>query len=228
MKCPPGGLVACKEYHNFKNFYSIVLMALVDSNYRFVCGSCGFPGNSHDSIIFKSTNLWNSIQQGMLPSIGKLVGKVNIPPLIIADSAFPLHTWLMKPYTDAVLTPQQKYFNYRLSRARMVIECAYGYLKGQWRVLLRKSESSKEQVCMTALACMVLHNVCIMQGDAISKKLDLTIEPENNEKRYRAEVRKLLQMRECKSIRDVSKEANSIRNALTIKLWKEKETGIVF
>jgi hypothetical protein len=65
-----------------------------------------------------------------------------------------------------------------------------------------------------------------MQGDAISKKLDLTIEPESNEKRYRAEVRKLLQVRECKSIRDVSKEANSIRNALTIKLWTEKETGL--
>ncbi|CAH3124308.1 unnamed protein product [Pocillopora meandrina] len=36
MKCPPGGLQACKEYHNFKNFYSIVLMAMVDSHYRFV------------------------------------------------------------------------------------------------------------------------------------------------------------------------------------------------
>ena len=91
MKCPPGGLVACIEYHNYKNFYSIVLMALVYSNYRFVWGSCRFPGNSHDSIIFQSTNLWNSIQQGMLPSIGKLVGKVFIPPLIIADSAFPLY-----------------------------------------------------------------------------------------------------------------------------------------
>ncbi|RMX59773.1 hypothetical protein pdam_00015357 [Pocillopora damicornis] len=33
MKCPPGGLQACKEYHNFKNFYSIVLMAMVDSYY---------------------------------------------------------------------------------------------------------------------------------------------------------------------------------------------------
>ena len=33
MKCPPGGLQACKEYHNFKNFYSIVLMAMVDSHY---------------------------------------------------------------------------------------------------------------------------------------------------------------------------------------------------
>lgn len=36
IKSPPGGLEACKEYHNFKNFYSIVLMGLVDSLYRFV------------------------------------------------------------------------------------------------------------------------------------------------------------------------------------------------
>ena len=41
LKCPPGGLEACKEYHNFKNFYSILLMGMVDSHYRFVWGSCG-------------------------------------------------------------------------------------------------------------------------------------------------------------------------------------------
>ena len=35
-KCPPGGLESCKEFHNFKNFYSIVLLAMVDSKYRFV------------------------------------------------------------------------------------------------------------------------------------------------------------------------------------------------
>ena len=54
-KCPPGGLESCNEYHNFKNCYSIVLMALVDSHYRFVWGSCGYPGNSQAFIIFKST-----------------------------------------------------------------------------------------------------------------------------------------------------------------------------
>ena len=40
------------EYQNFKKFYSIVLMGLVGSHYRFVWGSCGFPGNSHDAVIF--------------------------------------------------------------------------------------------------------------------------------------------------------------------------------
>lgn len=51
IKCPPGNF-SCEEYHNFKNFYSIVLMAMVDSNYRFVWGTCGFSGNSHDAVIF--------------------------------------------------------------------------------------------------------------------------------------------------------------------------------
>lgn len=51
IKCPPGGLEACKEYHDFKNFNSILLMGLVDSHYRFVWGSCNFPGNSHDAVI---------------------------------------------------------------------------------------------------------------------------------------------------------------------------------
>ena len=52
LKCPDGGLAVCKEYHNLKNFYSVVLMGLVDAKYRFIWGSCGFPGNSHDCIIF--------------------------------------------------------------------------------------------------------------------------------------------------------------------------------
>ena len=26
IKCPPGGLESCKAYHNFKNFFSVVLM----------------------------------------------------------------------------------------------------------------------------------------------------------------------------------------------------------
>ena len=226
MKCPPGGLQSCKEYHNFKNFYSIVLMAMVDSHYRFVWGSCGFPGNSHDAVIFRSTDLWTRIQEGLIPVIGKTVGDVTVPPLVVGDSAFPLRTWLMKPYTNAILTPKQRYFNYRLSRARMVTEGAYGQLKGRWRVLLRKSESSQDNVRITTLACMVLHNICIARGDAISKKLDLSLDA-NGQKRNREEIRKLLQMRNCSSIRDVSLEANKVRNALCEKLWLEKETGKV-
>ena len=63
MKCPAGGGGggASKEYHNFKNFYSIVLLGIVDSKYRFIWASCGYPGNSHDSIIIQSTFLWEKV-----------------------------------------------------------------------------------------------------------------------------------------------------------------------
>ena len=42
LKCPPGGLEACKEFHNFKNFYSIIFMAMVDAKYRFIWASSGW------------------------------------------------------------------------------------------------------------------------------------------------------------------------------------------
>ena len=147
---------------------------------------------------------------------------------MVGGSAFPLRIWLMKPFTNAVLTAQQRYFNYRLSRARMVSEGAYGQLKGIWRVLLRKSESSRDVVRMMTLACMVLHNICIMQGDSISRKLDLSSDG-NGQKRNREDIRKLLQVRDCSSIRDTctSFEANKVRDALCKKLWCEKETGEV-
>ena len=228
IKCPDGDLEACKEYHNFKNFYSIVLMGLVDAKYRFVWATCGFPGNNHDSIIFQSTNLWNKIEEeNYLPEIAKKVFNVSVPPLIIGDSAFPFCPWLMKPYGNSDLTRKQSYFNYRLSRARMVTECAYGQLKGRWRVLLRKCESSRDAVRLATLTCIVLHNVCIDHGDSISKKLDLTLDPVTQERRNRAEIRELLQMRDCPKVKNTSGAAQKIQNALSDKLWQEKVTGIV-
>ena len=224
LKCPPGGLESSKEYHNFKNFYSIVLMALVDSHYRFIWGSCGYPG----SIILQSTELWSNIKDGNgLPPIGKKVGELTVPPIIVGDSAFPMATWLMKPYTNAVLTPKQRYFNYRLSRARMVTDGAYGQLKGRWRVLLRKCESSSTNVRTFALACMVLHNICLHLGDTMPKKLDITIDLSSNEKRDRAKIREILEMRNCTKVRDSSLQAEKIRDALAEKLWLEKETGYI-
>ena len=72
---------------------------------------------------------------------------------------------------------------------------------------------------------MVLHNICIERKDTIPKKLDLSIDPSTNEKRNRATVRELLQMRFCRKIKDTSTEAGKIRNGLVEKLWLEKESN---
>ena len=41
-----------------------------------------------------------------------------IPPLKLGDGEFPMRTWIIKPYDDAILNKQKRYLNYRLSRAR--------------------------------------------------------------------------------------------------------------
>ena len=61
MKCQPGGPEAMKQYHNFKNFYSIILLALVDPKYHFIWASVDAPGNTHDSTLFQSTSLRKKI-----------------------------------------------------------------------------------------------------------------------------------------------------------------------
>ena len=128
----------------------------------------------------------------------------------------------MKPFINAVLTPQQRFFNYRLSRGRMVTEGAYRQLKGRWRSLLGKCESRPEEVKLTSLACIVLH-VCLDRGDPISKKLDLTRNPSTGELRDRPTIRRLLQMRNCPKIRDTCPQTTRIRNALVEKFWREQE-----
>ena len=60
-----------------------------------------------------------------------------------------------------------------------------------------------------------------------SRKLDLSFGPDGKEKRDRDEIRKLLLMRECKSVHEVSGEATRVRDALFVKLLVQRETGRV-
>ena len=58
----------------------------------------------------------------------------------------------------------------------MVTEGAFGQLKGRWRVLLRRCQCSQENTKKAALACVVLHNICLEKGDTITREMDLAID----------------------------------------------------
>ena len=88
IKCPPGGPQAQKEQHNFKTFYSIVLMALVGAKYRFIWASSGWAGNTHDSTILQGTRLLTEIKAGSINLFTTKIGDVEVGPLILGDGAF--------------------------------------------------------------------------------------------------------------------------------------------
>ena len=150
------------DYYNRKGWYSMLVQAVVNYNYTITDVNIGWPGSVHDARVFVHSGLYQKATAGeLLPqAFAKDISGVQVPPYLIADAAYPLKTWLMKPFPDRGLSSNKRTFNYRLSRARMVVENAFGRLKGRWRRLLKRCDMSLNNVPVIVAACCVLHNLC--------------------------------------------------------------------
>lgn len=160
------------DYYNRKGWYSILVQAVVDHRYLFRNINVGWPGSVHDARVFANSELYaqatsNVILQG---DSRQILGH-DVPPFLIGDSAYPLLPWLLKPFADNIaLTPEQKHFNYRLSRARIVVENAFGRLKARWRRLLKQNDMAVKNVPNLVTACCVLHNICEIHGEVFDSE----------------------------------------------------------
>ena len=82
-----------KQCFTFKDFYLLVLMALVNAYCSFVWASIGAPGNTRDFTQLQSTDLWKRIAEGeIILNVRRQVEDIEIPPLILDDRAFRLRT----------------------------------------------------------------------------------------------------------------------------------------
>ena len=81
-----------------------------------------------------------------------------MPHVIVGDKAFPLKTCLLRPYPGKNLTGDQVIFNYRLSRARRIVENAFGILLTRFRVYQRRIQLSPGHTQSMIQATIVLHN----------------------------------------------------------------------
>ena len=149
-------------YFNYKHLFSIVLMAIVDADYKFIYTDIGCNGRISDGGVFKNCGLYQALENKTLkiPKESTLPGTTQgFPHVIIADDAFPLKEYIMKPYSQQSLTPEKRIFNYRLSRGRRVVENAFGILANRFRVFMTPMNLLPEKVEVITLACCVLHNL---------------------------------------------------------------------
>ena len=139
-------------------------MALVDANLQFICIDAGAYGRNSDGGIFAKSNLGQGITREMLnlPPDQPLAEAPELGPLpyvAVGDEAFPLHRNIMRPYPGKRLTHEEHVFNYRLSRARRIVENAFGILAARWRVFHTKMEINTTLVVDVIKASCVLHNL---------------------------------------------------------------------
>ena len=164
IRCPPksGSL-----FYNYKKHFSIILFALADANYNFLYVDVGTNGRANDACVFSKSSLEEALQSNAL----------NIPErgVFLGDDAFPLRPNLLKPYSRCgALNHTQTVFNYRLSRARRVVENAFGLLVARFRIFERPIPLSVETTEQLVKTCCALHNWLRKSGSSAPASLSQT------------------------------------------------------
>ena len=144
-----------------------LLQGVVDHFGCFTDINVGWPGRVHDARVLSNSELFSKGEAGTLfPEQSTLMHGTRVPIVILGDPAYPLRPWLMKPYINTgCLTADQRKFNYRLSQTRVIVEHAYGHLKGRWRCLRTKLAVDVKEIPELVGACCILHNICHLHGE---------------------------------------------------------------
>jgi hypothetical protein len=150
------------RYFNYKGFFSVVLLGLVDADYNFLWANVGCPGSESDCGIFNRSSLEPALREGTLglpPPAPLPHDDQDTSFFIVGDDAFPLRSYMVKPYPHRFLNHDERIFNYRCSRARRVVENAFGILAGRFRCLHTSLQVTPLNAKKITKACLVLHNI---------------------------------------------------------------------
>lgn len=146
-----------------------MVLAVSNANYEFTYIDIGTDGRKSDSNVWADSKLKQVFESGCahvpdpcdLPNCAQ-----KLPYVLVAGDAFPLTNYLLKPHPHKNQSNQQRIFSYRLSRARRVVENAFGILSTKFRVLYKPINVHPKKVQKIVLACVILHNMLLREtGD---------------------------------------------------------------
>ncbi|XP_055918512.1 putative nuclease HARBI1 [Eupeodes corollae] len=146
--------------------------------------------------------------------MSKNVCGVDVPVVLIGDSAFRFSESLMKPFPfSTAATAEEKNFNYSLSKCRRVVENCFGHLKARFRRIGKGLDNRIDNSTLIIKACCVLHNFMNVNNDEIN--LQWLQNTNNNPQRQQPE--------HSTQIDNLKSSPSIIRNAISMHLSRGLE-----
>ena len=157
-------------FFNYKKTFSINLMAVAGPDYRFISVDIGQIRSASDAGVWERSEFgkaWKNRSINVPPPRPLPGTQDNMEYVMVGDEAFPLQSNLLRPYPGRDLDSiTKKRYNYRLSRARRVVENAFGILSSRWRVLFTPMDADAAKATSIVRTCCVLHNMLCARADA--------------------------------------------------------------
>ncbi|CAC5372738.1 unnamed protein product [Mytilus coruscus] len=161
-----------KDYLNRKMSHFVILQAVCNNRGLFTDCFAGVPGSRHDAHVFRQSGIYKAINENK---------RQYFPSEqfhLVGDSAYPVMSWLLVPFKDfGDLTEEKQRYNFKLSQTRIVIEMAFGRLKGSYR-RLHNLNTKLENIPIIIMSTYVLHNFRMLYED------EYTIEIEDTNKDF--------------------------------------------
>ncbi|XP_064469700.1 uncharacterized protein LOC135384425 [Ornithodoros turicata] len=159
------------DYYNYKGWHSIVLLALVDHRYRFPYINVGSPGRCHDTYVYQRSSLAQCVEGPLFQAPVATINGVAVPPLILCDQAFPVTAHLVKPFSHrARLDDDMRRFYYHLSKARRIVENAFGRMKARFKYTMKRLECDLDNAPLAIRTCCVVNNTCEVFSDPLMQQ----------------------------------------------------------
>ncbi|KAK5648372.1 hypothetical protein RI129_003264 [Pyrocoelia pectoralis] len=129
-------------FFNYKNYFSIVLLALVDANYKFLIVDIGSYGKEGDAGIFSKS------QTSLLRQVSFSTTKV----ITTFEKYYSTSCYILQDHGKAI-------FNYRLSRAGRVTENCFGIFCNTFRIFFTPINVKPATVDLIIGVSCCLHNM---------------------------------------------------------------------
>ncbi|KAL6549636.1 hypothetical protein OROHE_008367 [Orobanche hederae] len=169
------GVLGIEKFDLIGENESLLVLALVDSEGRFLDVSAGWPGSNNPECVLKLSKLFSGVEGSKDHLNGpclELQSGISIPPYILGNSCYPLLPWLLTPFIEnenhKELSFSEMAFNEVHRRGMELFGMAFANVKKRWKLVGKKwTEQCREAFPFVIVACCLLHNFLIKCSEAL-------------------------------------------------------------